>query len=71
MNYYLLAFLVTLVVALILGPLVIAASKKLKASQTVLEYVKEHSGKSGTPTLGGTIFITASIVALCFFTKNY
>lgn len=71
MNYFLLAFLVTLVVALILGPLVIAASKKLKASQTVLEYVKEHSGKSGTPTLGGTIFITASIVALCFFTKNY
>lgn len=71
MSYYLLAFLITLVVALILGPLVITLSKKIKASQTVLEYVKEHSGKSGTPTLGGIIFIVASLVALCFFTKNY
>ena len=71
MSYYLLAFLITLVVALILGPLVIAASKKIKASQTVLEYVKEHSSKSGTPTLGGIIFIVASLTSLCFFTKNY
>ena len=71
MTYYLLAFLISLIVALILGPIVIALSKKLKASQTVLEYVKEHSGKSGTPTLGGIIFILASMMSLCFFSKNY
>ena len=71
MEYYLLAFLIALTVALILGPLVIFMSKKLKASQTVLHYVKEHESKSGTPTLGGVIFIIASVVALCFFTKNF
>ena len=71
MEYYLLAFLVSLIVALILGPLVIKVSKKLKASQTVLHYVKEHESKSGTPTLGGTIFILASLIACCFFTQNY
>ena len=71
MVKYLLAFLISLSVALILGPLVIKVSKKLKASQTVLHYVKEHESKSGTPTLGGVIFILASLVAGCFFTQNF
>ena len=71
MEYYLLAFIISLCVSLILGPLVISLSKKLKASQTVLHYVKEHESKSGTPTLGGIIFIIATVVAACFFTKNF
>ena len=41
--------------------------KKLRAGQNILSYVREHSKKSGTPTMGGIIFITASIIgALCF-----
>ena len=71
MEYYLLAFLISLCVALILGPIVIKLSQKLKASQTVLHYVKEHESKSGTPTLGGIIFILATLISGCFFTQNY
>ena len=47
--------------------LVIPALKKLKAGQNILSYVEEHHKKSGTPTMGGVVFITASIIAsLCF-----
>ena len=71
MKTNLLAFLISLLVALLLSPLVVFLSKKLKASQTILEYVKEHQSKSSTPTLGGIIFIVASFVSLCFFNANY
>ena len=44
--------------------------KKLRAGQNILSYVQEHSQKSGTPTMGGTVFITVSvIVCLCFINK--
>ena len=47
--------------------LLIPALKKLKAGQNILSYVEEHHKKSGTPTMGGVVFITASIIAsLCF-----
>ena len=71
MQYYILGFLATLIFAVLLSPLVILASKKLKASQTVLDYVKEHQSKSGTPTLGGIIFIVATLASVCFFTENF
>lgn len=71
MEFYILGFLAALIFSVLLSPLIIAASRKLKASQTVLDYVKEHKSKSGTPTLGGIIFIVASLIAVCFFTKNF
>ena len=41
--------------------------KKLKAGQNILQYVKEHKDKSGTPTMGGLGFIlAAAVVALAF-----
>ena len=41
--------------------------KKFHAGQNILSYVREHSKKSGTPTMGGMVFITSSVVAsLCF-----
>ena len=47
--------------------LLIPALKKLKAGQNILSYVQEHHKKSGTPTMGGVVFITTSIIAsLCF-----
>ncbi|MBO4412981.1 MAG: phospho-N-acetylmuramoyl-pentapeptide-transferase, partial [Clostridia bacterium] len=67
MKTNILAFLISLIVALIISPLVVFLSKKLKASQTILEYVKEHQSKNSTPTLGRIIFIVSSFVALCFF----
>lgn len=41
--------------------------KKLKAGQYILGYVKEHYKKSGTPTMGGLAFITATIVVAVIY----
>lgn len=57
-------FLVTLAVS----PFVIALIKREKVKQTILSYVEAHSSKSGTPTMGGIIFlISISVVGyICF-----
>ena len=48
--------------AVVLGFAVIPLLKKLKMRQTILKYVTEHSGKAGTPTMGGIIFILPAVV---------
>lgn len=59
------AFLLTIIIM----PLVIYMSKKLKVRQTILSYVDNHKGKSGTPTMGGIGFIIAlSVACLSFMT---
>lgn len=65
---YVLSGLAGCLIALALCFPVLLLCKKLKFSQTILHYVKEHEGKSGTPTMGGIIFIVAAILAFCFFT---
>lgn len=54
-----LGFSITFIIGLILYPLL----KRLKMGQPILSYVKEHSNKSGTPTMGGIMFITGMSVA--------
>lgn len=71
MKTYLLVFITCFTVSLVLGPLVIYLSKKWKASQTILHYVKEHNNKEGTPTMGGFIFIIGIIASMVFFTSDY
>jgi phospho-N-acetylmuramoyl-pentapeptide-transferase len=71
LAYYLLGFIVCLIIGTIIGPFVISASKKFKASQTILHYVEEHKGKQGTPTMGGLIFITTIMFTFCFLNNNY
>ena len=52
-------------VTLVISPFVIAFIKKEKVKQTILSYVEAHSLKSGTPTMGGVIFlISISLVSL-------
>ena len=46
---------------------VIIVCKKHKLGQTVLHYVEKHSSKSGTPTMGGVIFIFSAICASALF----
>lgn len=54
-------------IAMLLAPAVIKLAKRLKAGQVVLGYVAQHSGKSGTPTIGGPIFVLpAAAVTLIF-----
>ena len=67
---YPLVTLVALGVGLILAFPILAICKKLKMSQTILHYVDKHAGKSGTPTMGGLIFILAGIVSTFFFIRG-
>lgn len=69
---YIFAFLIAFFVAMVFAPLIFAMSKKIKAQQTILHYVKEHEGKQGTPTMGGLIFIVPTVVvSLLFFGSDY
>ncbi len=63
----LLITIVSLVVGLALAWPTIALCKKMKAQQTVLHYVEKHSSKTGTPTMGGVIFIFAALIGCAFF----
>lgn len=64
-----LAFAVSLVVVLALGPVFITWLHKLKFGQEIREEgPKWHQKKSGTPTMGGIMFITAMAVGILFTT---
>ena len=62
MEKNIIAFILALLISTIVAPFIIKYTKQLKASQTILKYVKEHSGKQGTPTMGGIIFLTSFLV---------
>lgn len=67
MVNYIIAFLSALGLGLLLTFPVIHLCKKLKISQTILHYVDKHTAKSGTPTMGGWIFILAGMVVSLIF----
>ncbi len=63
-KYCIYGFFVTLVIS----PFIISIIKREKVKQVILGYVEAHSQKSGTPTMGGIIFlISISIVSLICF----
>lgn len=70
MKPYLLAFAFSAVFTVILGYLLIPLLKRFKIGQPILKYVSEHKGKSGTPTMGGILFILGSIIAFLIFNKS-
>lgn len=47
--------------------LLIPVLRRAKAGQPILGYVREHSYKSGTPTMGGVAFIAAAAIAAALF----
>ena len=53
-------FLLATAFGLILIPLL----KKIKAGQRINVYVENHQRKSGTPTMGGLIFIIPAIITV-------
>ena len=59
----LLALITAFVVTTCAMPLTIKLTKKLKLRQTILSYVDNHSGKGGTPTMGGIGFLPGIAVA--------
>ncbi|MDE7394699.1 MAG: phospho-N-acetylmuramoyl-pentapeptide-transferase [Clostridiales bacterium] len=60
----LLAALAAFALTVVIMPLVIYFSKRLKVRQTILSYVDNHKGKSGTPTMGG-LGIMLALAAIC------
>ncbi|HHV96442.1 MAG TPA: phospho-N-acetylmuramoyl-pentapeptide-transferase [Clostridiaceae bacterium] len=67
------AFIFTFVLALIAGPILIPVLRRLKVGQTVRDDgPATHLKKSGTPTMGGIIFlIPIAIVCAYFSIKQY
>lgn len=73
MNYQVvIPVLISFVISVILGPIIIPFLRKLKMGQTErVEGVQSHLKKSGTPTMGGIIFLIATVVTSLFYVKDY
>lgn len=69
LKYYM-AFLLALFLGTVFAFPVLKICKKFHLSQTILHYVDKHSGKSGTPTMGGIIFILAILISSIFFLQG-
>ena len=60
------ALMIGFIIATICGLIVIPLLKKIKAGQRINIYVENHQKKSGTPTMGGIIFIIPTIITTIF-----
>ncbi len=67
MKVYISSTLVAFALSLLFCFILIPILRKLKAGQNILSYVKEHKGKSGTPTMGGIAFIAAAVLSTSIF----
>lgn len=71
MDRVFLAVLISFVCGLFVFPLVIRIIRKIKANQTIYEYVDMHKAKSGTPTMGGIGIILSAIIGFfCVSNSN-
>ena len=61
MDKIFLSILIGFVISTLISPLTIKFMRKLKANQTIYEFVDMHSKKAGTPTMGGVIFLLGTI----------
>ncbi len=68
LSKYVWAGITSLVVTLLSGVVVLPLLKKLKVGQPINKYLPEHNEKSGTPTMGGIIFVVPSVILSAFFT---
>lgn len=76
MNDYcmrtLLPALLSFIIAVLIGPKVIEILKKLKAGQTEREEgLESHQKKTGTPTMGGVIFLLPVVVIGIFYGASH
>lgn len=62
MREILICLLGAFALSLVLCAAEIPLLKKLGAGQNILHYVKEHQGKSGTPSMGGLGFVLAAVL---------
>ena len=73
MNYqFVFPVLIAFVISAALGPVVIPFLRKLKMGQTERTVgVQSHLKKTGTPTMGGVIFLIAVVVTSLFYIRDY
>ena len=65
------ALFISFVVTALQGPFVIPYLRKLKVGQTVRDDgPKSHLKKNGTPTMGGIMFLTGTLITSLFFVKK-
>ncbi len=67
MLIILISSLCALFFSILSGFIVIPLLRKIKAGQPILKYVKEHEGKSGTPTMGGLFIIFSTVIIFLIF----
>jgi len=71
MKTLIIVFLIVFIISVILYLIFIPILKKIRCKQQVLNYVKVHSVKNGTPTMGGIIFVLVAIIfSLLLCNKN-
>jgi len=58
-----LAFLLAFLLVLILMPKYLVWAISKNANQPISKYVAAHAGKGKTPTMGGAVFITATVIS--------
>lgn len=65
-------FTITFILALVMGPILIPALRRLKFGQTVRDDgPATHLKKTGTPTIGGLIFLIPVILISVIFASKY
>ncbi len=70
MKIFLSVILSTAIISVAVGYVTIPLLRKLKMGQNILGYVKEHGYKSGTPTMGGIIFVLSAITVFFLFARK-
>jgi len=71
-NHMAVPLLISFGITVILGPRVIPFLHKLKFGQTVRDEGPEsHKAKTGTPTMGGLMFLTGVLVASALYCKSF
>lgn len=73
MNYQVvIPVLISFAISVILGSIIIPFLRKLKMGQTErVEGVQSHLKKAGTPTMGGVIFLIATVITSLFYVRDY
>ncbi len=76
MNSYVLRTLLPVVlsffIAVLIGPKIIEVLRKLKAGQTErVEGLESHQKKTGTPTMGGIIFLIPVVIIGVFYARTH
>ncbi|MFA5459635.1 MAG: phospho-N-acetylmuramoyl-pentapeptide-transferase, partial [Bacilli bacterium] len=62
------AMMIGFIIAVVLGLIIIPYLKKLKLNQRISIYVgATHHKKAGTPTMGGLIFVGATLITMVTF----